>query len=353
MKLSVNLVVHNEEKYIPYLTLSLKNQTFKDFEVLVIDNASTDKTAELLEKGLSEANINFRIFKQSENLGFAGGHNLAYNYTQADYFVLQNADMYIMPDVFEKAVNFLDQHQSAASISPRLMHWDFSKVSSLEDCAAGFTKHIDALGIKLFRNRRAIETFSGILWSEENPDKKIKEMMSQKVIEVFGVSGAMAFYRKEILDGLLLPGKNIFDPTYHSYKEDLDLAYRLRNAGMLSFVLLEAVAYHDRTSAGLANESDLEAIKNKKRQSYYVRFNSYKNHLATLYKNEYWQNLLLDSPFILWFELRKKIYIFLTEPSILFKTWGWFIKNRAYLKQARKSILETRKMYWKGIRRWF
>ena len=159
--------------------------------------------------------------------------------------------------------------------------------------------------------------------------------------------------RKSALDKVLLPGDNIFDPTYHSYKEDLDLAYRLRNLGYTSYVILEAVVYHERTGVAPKKMHAWAAIKNHLKHSKYVRFHSYKNHLRTLYKNEYWQNFLLDLPFIFWFELRKFVFLFFTDPLVVCKAWKEIIKSFSYTKQARKQVKDSRKMYWKGLRRWF
>ena len=360
-KLTVNLVVYNGEKYIPYLLESLKNQTFKDFEMIIVDNASTDRTVELAEESLKDSGIEYRLIRSSENLGFSPGHNLALKEVKTPYFLLQNVDMYLMPDVLGKMVDFLDTHPETAAIAPRLMRWDFEKVqaaiqvgSNMVDAAReGFTSQIDAVGIKLFRNRRAVEWLTRQEWAKDSESKEINELYNKQVQEVFGVSGAFPMYRKTIVDKVLLPGNNLFDPTYHSYKEDLDLAYRLRNAGFVSYVLLDAVSYHDRTGAGPKEMSDWSAMKNKKRQSYFVAYHSYKNHLRTLYKNEYWQNFLLDFIPIFWYELKKFGFLLISNPKVILDGWRDMIRNASYTRSARLAVVASRKMYWKGIRRWF
>jgi len=362
-KLSVNLIVYSpkEAVYIPFLFDSLKKQTFQDWEMLVIDNASTGETLKLVEENLKALGKPYRILKQEQNIGFASGHNVGFKETNSEYFILQNPDMYLLPDAYEKMVKFLDEHREVSTVSARLMRWDFAKVADVpaghsdlyEIAKNGFTSQIDAIGIRLLRNRRAVEWLTRETWSKDSENKDVREMYDKKIVEVFGVSGALPMYRKSALEKLLLPGCNIFDPTYHSYKEDLDLAYRMRNAGFTSYVLLDSVAYHDRTGAGPKSLSDFAAIKNKRQQSEYVRFHSYKNHLRTLYKNEYWQNFLLDFPFIFWFELKKFVFLLLTNPAIIFKSWLEIFKNFSYTQSAKKYIHTSRKMYWKGIRRWF
>lgn len=360
-KLSINLVIRNGERYIPFLFASLKRQTFRDFELIIVDNASTDKTLDLIKKELEDSSINYKLICNNVNLGFSPGHNQAFAQTQTQFVLLQNVDMYLMSDVLEKLISFMEIHTETAAVAPRLMRWDFERSQAsfsngsdiFEGAREGFTSQIDAIGMKLFRNRRAVEWLTKQDWAKDSESKEVRELYKKTVQEVFGVSGAFPLYRKKVLDAVLLPGNNLFDPTYHSYKEDLDLAYRLRNAGFLSYTLLDAVAYHDRTGAGPKRMSDWAALKNKSTQTYFVRFHSYKNHIRTLYKNEYWQNLLLDLPFISWYELKKLFYLLITDPMVVLRGWKEIINNFKYTKSARAAVINTRRMYWKGIRRWF
>src|SRR3989339_111874 len=346
-KLSINLIVYSSKElaYIPYLFESLKKQTFQDWEMLVIDNGSDGSVLQMVEDNLKALNKPYRVLKQGTNVGFANGHNVGYKETAAPYVLLQNPDMYLMPDALEKMVNFLDQHQDVSTVSARLMRWDFE--------AKQFTSDIDAIGIRLLRNRRAVEWLTRERWAKDSESKDVCDMYDKNVVEVFGVSGAFPMYRKSALDKLLLPGNNIFDPTYHSYKEDLDLAYRLRNAGFVSYVLLDAVAYHDRTGAGPKEMGDYAALKNKTNQPYFVSYHSYKNHLRTLYKNEYWENILRDFPFIFWYEFKKFIYLLFTNPKVVINGWGDIIRNWKYTKEARHAVVSSRHLHWQGIRRWF
>lgn len=360
-KLSVNLVIKDGAKYLPYLLYSLKQQTYKDFEMIVVDNASTDDTMGIIRRELVTSGIPFREIINQENLGFAAGHNQAFKETTAPYFVLLNADMFLLPDTLEKVVSFLDSHPDTSSVAPRLMRWDYSKTAAataggadvLTAAAVGFTDQVDAIGIKLFRNRRAVELLTREIWGAGADNSVVKDLMNKSVTEAFGVSGAFAAYRRANIASVLLPGDNLFDPTYHSYKEDLDLAYRLRNAGHSAYIILDAVVYHDRTGAGPKEMGDVAAILNRRRQSSFVRFHSYKNHLRTLYKNEYWQNVLLDLPFIFWYEFKKFIFILFTDPKVIFLGWSDIMKHVSYTRAARRAIVGSRKLYWKGIRRWF
>lgn len=360
-KLSISLIVYNkkEAKYIPYLFDSLKRQTFQDWEMVVVDNNSDGNMVQEIEQLLNGMEKPYRVLKNNENLGFAEGHNRGYKTSKSEYVLLLNPDMYLMPDTLEKMVSFLDKHKQASAVSTRLMRWDFSLVEASQEesfgkkAERGFTAAIDAIGIRLLRNRRSVEWLTQHRWAKDSDNKEVRNIFEKSAVEVFGVSGAFPMFRKSMINEVMLSGENIFDPTYGSYKEDVDLAYRMRNAGYTSYVLLDTAAYHDRTGAGPKSLSDIAAHKNKAKQSRYVRFHSYKNHIRTLYKNEYWQNFLLDAPFILWYELKKCGYLLLFQPGVLFGGWKEILKHRTELNEARKQVKASRKMYWKGLRRWF
>ncbi|MBU0596683.1 hypothetical protein KKA94_00780, partial [Patescibacteria group bacterium] len=203
------------------------------------------------------------------------------------------------------------------------------------------TSKIDSLGLRVFRNRRVIEKYAGKEWSEIKSMIEMSFRTEGEAKEVFGVSGTLPMFRSSVIEEV-----GLFDLSYGSYKEDVDLAFRLRSAGHKAFVLLNAVSHHDRTGI------DIGPVKNKKNQPEYIKYNSYKNHLMTLYKNEYWQNLLLDLPWILWYELRKFSYFLLFDRKVLVGLRDiWRIRKE--LKIKRLKIKKLRKISWREMRKWW
>jgi len=337
MKLSVHLVTWNSSGYLPYLLESLRQQTIQDWELLVIDNNSEDSTLEILKKELNNFSVQWKIIENKENKGFAGAHNQAFKETAGEYAFLLNPDMVVAPDCFAKLVAFADAHPEAAVVAPRLMRWNFFKAPS--DVA--YTNVVDSLGLKISRNRRVVDIKSGEEWNG-----------SQESNEVFGVSGTMPFFRRSVLQTVQFSDGSIFDETYHSYKEDVDLAFRLRSAGYKAYVVPSAVAYHSRSAKGPSSTGDIAATKNKAKQSNFIKYHSYKNHLATLYKNEYWQNLALDFPWVLWYETKKLLYFLLFDPPVLAGLRAiWQEKDD--LKAKRLKIKELRKISWRELRKWW
>ena len=375
-KLTVQLVVWNGAKYLPYLFASLRKQNFKEWSLLILDNNSADNSVEIIKNELNDFIVPYKLIENKKNNGFAGGHSEAFRENNSEYVLLLNQDMYLMPDCLKKMVDFLEQHPEAGAATPRLMRWDFASIChpresgdpgvsfrldpgswpgmtsghQNDNVVPGETNIIDALGLKIFRNRRVIEWGTGEVWSVAN--KKIKYLIKNHFIEVFGVSGAFPMYRRSALLDTLLPNGDFLDRDYVSYKEDVDLAYRLTTRGWKSYVLLSTVAYHDRSGAGPKELSDIAALKNKQSHSSWVKYHSYKNHLMTLIKNEYNENLILDFPVILWYEFKKFIYFLLFERAILMGlTEIW--KMQKELKHKREYVKRLRKVNYKEIRKWW
>lgn len=357
-KLLVQLVTWNGEKYIPYLFESLRKQTFQDFFLYILDNGSTDGTVEKIEKELQNFQCAYAFVKNENNIGFAGGHNLVFKGTrnkeqgtnEHKYILLLNQDIYLMSDCIEKMINSLDKNEKAAAVSPRLMRWNFAE--AYDGVEKSFSFFIDSLGLRVFRNRRVVEKYAGKPWEDKKSRLELSFRTQDDVMEVFGVSGALPMFRRSALEAVVFSDGTFFDQTYHSYKEDVDLAYRLRIAGYHSFVLLDTVAYHDRSAVGLERVGDHIAAKNKKNQSPWVKHHSYKNHLQTLYKNEYLHNLILDFPWVLWYELKKFFYFLLCDFSVL-KGLGEIVRNREILKMHRHEVFLMRKISWKELRVWW
>jgi len=231
------------------------------------------------------------------------------------------------------------------------MKWNFAEIEN--DFDESFTNRIDSLGLKVLRNRRVIEKYAGKDWDEKKDKMELYfRIKKHEALEVFGVSGALPMYRRNAIEKVQFSDGNFFDSLYESYKEDVDLAFRLRIAGFQSFVLLDTIVYHDRSAQGQERLGDTTAVENKKKQPDWIKYHSYKNHLMTLYKNEYGQNFALDFFAIIWYELKKFGYFLLFDKAVLkglFVVW----KNRKLLKTRREEIKKMRVVDYKELRKWW
>jgi len=345
-KLAISLVTYNGEKYLPFCLKSLFKQTFRDFNLLIIDNGSTDRTLSYLKENYPQ----LKVVSHKENLGYARAHNQAIGWTKSDYVMLLNQDIFLNQDYLEKAVSYLEENREVASLTGKILFWDYSKNYEAQNELLPFkTKIIDSLGLKVFKNHRVIDLGQG---------EKDKGQYDE-VKEIFGVSGALPIYRRLALESVKVKinqGLNkaeYLDEDFFAYKEDIDLAYRLRLAGYQSVYLPEAVAYHDRSVKGKKNLSDKTAALGRKDRNKMIRIYSYKNHLLTILKNEFWQNMIKYYFQIKFYEWKKFFYILFFEPSTL-RGLRMFYKQKSRILKKRKYIIKNiRKIKAEDLAKWY
>jgi glycosyltransferase involved in cell wall biosynthesis len=113
MKITVILSVHNGEKFIQESVESILSQTFTDFEFLVINDASSDKTADIL-RGFSDGRI--RIITNDKNLGLTKCLNLGLREAKGEYIARMDADDVASPDRLTKQLEFMEANPDIALI---------------------------------------------------------------------------------------------------------------------------------------------------------------------------------------------------------------------------------------------
>lgn len=320
MRIAVQILAWNGANFFPDLFKSLKNQTYKDFEVYILDNGSSDDSLEIIKNEASGLKLNISTSK--ENIGFAPGHNLLFSAHPCEFVLLLNQDVVLEPNAIENLVNHLERNANCGSVGLRLMR--------LQDGVK--TEIIDSLGLSIKRSRRAVDKEAGKIWIQRNGNEM-----------VFGISGALVLLRRSAVE----KAGGLFHNWYFSYQEDIDLAWRLQLAGFSSEVILNTVSYHNRS--GREAGGILQSALNKKNQSKIIRFHSYKNHLALLYRNEQWQNFILDLPWILWYELGKFTYFLFTDPKVISGAYE-LVMNR---KKLSSEVRGERKVDWKYLRKWW
>lgn len=325
-KVTISLLTWNGARYLPWLLKSLENQTYKGWELLVLDNASHDQSVATVKEYYPPA----KVIQQKTNLGFAKGHNLLVSWSKSDYILFLNQDLMLAPNYLEDAIAFLDKNPNVASVSGKLLYWDFEQSNT--------TKTIDSFGLKINKNRKVID------WQQGKADYSLDDK------EVFGLSGTALLVRRAALENVKLPKHNdqfeYFDEDYFSYKEDIDLAWRFRLAGYENWLVTSTVAYHHRSvSKSRSTRADRKnrGMANKL---------SYRNHLATLYKNSFSSNFWQDLFHIFWYEFKKIIYLTIFERKTL-KGLFEFLKLKKKLKKKKIFIKENRILKAEDMRKWW
>ncbi len=324
-EITVSLVTWNSANDLPMFLNSLADQTYKNFKLIVSDNNSTDNSVDYIKKNC----LNAEIIRNKRNLGFAAGHNQVIKISSSPYVLIANCDIVLDKNYLLSLIETAGQHIDGGSFGGKLLKMDKKNI-------------IDSVGIMGKKSRQFIDRGEG------ETDSGQYDLLEQ----VFGISGALALYRREALFDVQLPAGDFFDEDYFMYKEDVDLAWRLQKRGWKSIYQPKSLAWHRRSTVRNAKLSDLNTIKTRKQKSESVRYLSYRNHCYTLIKNERLISLMRHLPWILCFEAKKMLYILFMELSSL-KGFVDLIKNKIKMLKKRRFILSRQVADEKEILKWF
>jgi hypothetical protein len=220
MDLSVVIVNWNSGKFLSEcLDFLYENNKSLNFEVFVVDNASSDSGLACLKKFQK-----VKLIKNEKNLGFARANNQALKKAKGRYILLLNPDTVVLKDSLKGMISFLDKHKSVGVLGCKLLNPDGSVQPS---CHAFLTiphvffevSQLDYLFpknkffIKLFKPLNRLKLFTNY----STPDKPVK---------VDSVMGSCYMIRKEALKktGLL-------DENFFLYHEEMELSYRVWQKG--------------------------------------------------------------------------------------------------------------------------
>src|SRR4030042_5976460 len=257
---SVVVLTYNGEKTIGEALSSVFNQSYNNIEVIVVDNASEDGTIRIIsqhgEIGPREESRppKIEIIRNRKNIGFAG-HNVGIENSKGDYVLCMNQDVVLDKDFITEAVKVFEQDEKIGAIQP--------KMKNKNDKA-----RIDSTGHIIFKSRRMVDRGQG----EEDGGQY------ERLEEVFGNNGAVAFFRKKCLEDVKISfchpelvsgsqempkqvrrdGKNsseYYDPGFFMYKEDVDLSWRIRLYGWKIMYCPKVIVYTDRTSKPISGKA--------------------------------------------------------------------------------------------------
>jgi len=334
-KLSIHIVTFNSRQFIKYCLDSLFKSDFNDYQVFVIDNNSCDGGLDFIKENYLKEKKDKKLFliQNKENKGFTGAHNQALNLTDSEFVLVLNPDTILESDFLTKMVGFMEKEKKVAAATGKMLK---ARLKDFELEQVEKTNLIDTTGLKALKSGRVLDRGEG----EEDRDQ-------YKSGQVFGVSGACAFYKRKALEEVKMKNGNsceYFDEDFFAYKEDIDLSWRLRLFGWKVKYFSNAKSYHFRAGSSLKNRFKKPALIQKW---------SYRNNLWMLLKNSLFLCFMSRIFHVLWYEFCKKIYFLITRPILFFKTIISLLKKIKKMLKKRKYIMKNKKIDIDDICSWF
>lgn len=324
---SITLVVRNGEKYIRDCLLSVRAQTYKNLELTVLDNSSTDATREIVAKEFPE----FHLITHPGNTYFGPGQNMCMAQTQGKYILGLCADVVLDPQFTERAVATMEADPAIGAVQAKIYRRENGTVTDI----------IDTTGFVIYKSRRIINRGHG----------EKDEGQYDTIEEVFSYEGAVPFWRRIALEESSVWGE-AHDEDYIWYADDIDLGWRMRLFGWKSVYDPSVIAYHDRSTTKRLSGSGKDFIAMRKELPARKKMLDWQNQHFTFIKNDLIVSVVKDIWYVVPRELAFFMYIIICEPYTL-RAIPHMIRMLPRMLRKRRYIMKHKKTSRTEMEQWF
>lgn len=222
---------------------SLKCLKYKNYEVILIDNASDINPESRITSDFPDV----RFYRSEENLGFTGGNNLAFNYSNGEYIFIVNNDTEVTPDLLDKLLEPLISEEVIGITCPKIMYFDQRELIQF----AGFTE------INVFSGRNTT-----LGYQEEDNGQYDKSIFTPYA------HGAAMLVKRSVIEKV-----GLFPDFFFIYYEELDFSARVVKAGYKIKYIPEVKIYH-KESVTMGKETPRKVYYLTRNRILFMRRNS-------------------------------------------------------------------------------
>jgi GT2 family glycosyltransferase len=313
-------VTYNSGRFIRRCLESVLAQKYPNKEIIVIDNASTDGTIDILEQFEDRCQIVYN----EENLGFAAAQNQAIDLSTGEWVMMLNPDVLLLAGFMQALVDAGHIHSRVGSVCGKLL--TMRATFDIPDRPL-----VDSTGIY----------FNPMLRHLDRGSQEVDNGHFLQYEYVFGASAAAALYRRKMIEDVAIGGE-FFDPDFFVYREDADVAWRAQLLGWRCIYTPHARGYHVRkvlpgNRRALPPVINMHSVKNR----FLMRI---KNMTGDLYWRNFFSIMTRDAVVLGCCLLR--------EHSSLQAFW-YLAKNWRRVWEKRGEIMRRKRVNDEYISSWF
>ncbi len=299
---SIIILNYNGREFLVDCLNSLFEQNYKDFEIILFDNASSDDSVKFVKDNY--VNPELKLICSETNLGFAGGNNEALKYAKGNYIVLLNNDTVVEKDWLAELVNGINYTN------------DIGMVQSLV-----LTEGIPG---KYYLKNGTVNLFGHNIM-------EVFEINKDGMGEIFQVNGCSLIIRKELIDKL----GSLFPDEYFAYAEDTYLSFMVKFAGYKIYHNAKSVVQHKGSST-------MKKYKNE-----FITFHQERNRLLNFliffsdtFRRKYYPLLMYNLVIKLFYSLILRKYSF----NGILKAYLWIVRNSDWIENKRNEVSMHKKV---------
>lgn len=275
---SIISINFNQIQVTTELLESLRNISFRNFEIIIVDNCSTKNSTHLITNKYPEVNY---IFCE-KNLGFSGGNNVGIRASKGEYLFFVNNDTKVEDGCIETLLQLFLSNSDLGIVSPRICY-DLNQTNNKQIIQYAGSTHLHPLTAR----------------NEIIGDGQIDNRQYNKAEETAYVHGAAMMIKREIIDEV-----GVMPEEYFLYYEELDWCEQIRNAGYKVYVEPNALVFH-KDSFTVGENSTLKTYYHTRNRILFVRRNRSLNQIMIFYL------------FLICFTIPKNTLVFLKN-----REWG-------------------------------
>jgi len=263
-ELSIVIVNYNAKKYLEQCLSFIYENTKKiNFEIILIDNCSSDNSSEMVKREFPEV----KLIQNAINKGFAKANNQAIIKSKGKYILLLNPDTIFLSNILEELISFLERNKKVGIVAPRLLNKDLTiqgSARAFPDITTAFFGRTSFL-TKLFPKSKYVK--KNILFKDELFMKDAKE--------VDWLSGAYMLIRSKAIKEV-----GLLDENYFMYFEDVDLCKRMWNNGWKVVYYPKAEIIH---YVGGSTKNQKIALIIELHKSAYIFYKKYNKKMSNIF----------------------------------------------------------------------
>ncbi len=307
--ISIIIVNWNGKSFLHDCLTSLEKNSYKNYEILFVDNASTDDSIAYVKQHFPS----IKIISNTKNLGFAGGHQVAFEKARGDAILLLNTDTLVKKNLIKELIHVLYSQKDIGLVQPKILLYYHKKL-------------IDSVGSFFLGN--------GLLYHYGH-EKNHTLSKYNKQMEIFSAKGVCVLMKQSVLQKT-----GLFDKDFFCYFEETDLCLRIWLAGYKVIYTPKTAVYHK------------EGGSSKQSNPFVIQYHSSKNALCTYLKNLSFTNLLKVIPSLLFlYQTASLFYLvtgrfgdfFITEKAIWWNVTHIrdTLKKRSYIQHNIRVVKDS------------
>lgn len=257
MKLASVIIVNwNGLQWLKICLPSILNQSYKNIEVIVVDNASTDGSVAWIKRAYKKV----RVVINPKNYGFSHANNIGFSQAKGEYVIFLNNDTRVEKSYVSEMVKTLDSQSDIGGVQSKILLMESPDTH-------------DTVG--------AFLTPTGFLYHYGFGDKNTAKYDVH--CDLYTAKGASMGFKRIVLDQIVIDG-NLFDPDYFAYFEESDVCHRVLLTGYRIVYAYSSVAYHKMGATSTKIQQDI------------IQYHSFKNRIRTYLKNFSFRTNILILP---------------------------------------------------------